>query len=111
MIAGENDCMSDLPSTELTLDTLASPDKTLMRFGKRDGHVADYGQLRTWSGARYAPREIFPPARRLARPAPAGRHGLAPITARRRGVAVRIGRFTQSHKGTQRQPQRKRGYY
>jgi pimeloyl-ACP methyl ester carboxylesterase len=60
MIAGENDCMSDLPSTELTLNTLASPDKTLMRFGKRDGHVADYGHCDlVWS--RYAPREIFPP--------------------------------------------------
>jgi pimeloyl-ACP methyl ester carboxylesterase len=60
MIAGENDCMSDLPSTELTLEALASPDKALMRFGKRDGHVADYGHCDlVWS--RYAPREIFPP--------------------------------------------------
>ena len=31
-----------------------------MRFGKRDGHVADYGHCDlVWS--RYAPREIFPP--------------------------------------------------
>jgi lysosomal acid lipase/cholesteryl ester hydrolase len=60
MIAGENDCMSDLPSTELTLEALASPDKALLRFGKRDGHVADYGHCDlVWS--RYAPREIFPP--------------------------------------------------
>ena len=31
-----------------------------MRFGKRDGQVADYGHCDlVWS--RYAPREIFPP--------------------------------------------------
>src|SRR6185437_1441656 len=60
MIAGENDCMSDLPSTEQTLDALSSPDKTLMRCGKRDGHIADYGHCDlVWS--RYAPREVFPP--------------------------------------------------
>jgi lysosomal acid lipase/cholesteryl ester hydrolase len=59
MIAGENDCMSDIPSTELTLAGLSSPDKSLMRFGKRDGHVADYGHCDlVWS--RYASREIFP---------------------------------------------------
>ncbi len=60
MIAGESDCMSDLPSTELTLAGLSSPDKTLMRFGKRDGQIADYGHCDLiWS--RYAPREVFPP--------------------------------------------------
>jgi hypothetical protein len=52
--------MSDIPSTELTLAGLSSPDKALMRFGKRDGQVADYGHCDlVWS--RYAPREIFPP--------------------------------------------------
>ena len=31
-----------------------------MRFGRRDGQVADYGHCDlVWS--RYAPREIFPP--------------------------------------------------
>jgi lysosomal acid lipase/cholesteryl ester hydrolase len=60
LVAGENDCMSDLPSTELTLAGLSSPDKSLMRFGKCDGQVADYGHCDlVWS--RYAPREIFPP--------------------------------------------------
>jgi lysosomal acid lipase/cholesteryl ester hydrolase len=60
MIAGEDDVMSDLPSTERTLDELASPDKTLMRFGKRDGHVGNYGHCDlVWS--RYASREVFPP--------------------------------------------------
>lgn len=59
MIAGESDCMSDIPSTELTLAGLSSPDKSLMRFGKRDGQVADYGHCDlVWS--RYASREIFP---------------------------------------------------
>jgi pimeloyl-ACP methyl ester carboxylesterase len=60
LVAGENDCMSDIPSTALTFKALGSPDKTLLRFGKRDGHVADYGHCDlVWS--RYAPREIFPP--------------------------------------------------
>ena len=59
LIAGEADCISDVPSTELTFDALGSPDKTLMRFGKRHGHVADYGHCDlVWS--RYAPAEIFP---------------------------------------------------
>src|SRR5262249_13404680 len=59
LVAGEGDCMSDIPSTELTLAGIASPDKALMRFGKRDGQVADYGHCDlVWS--RYAPHEIFP---------------------------------------------------
>jgi pimeloyl-ACP methyl ester carboxylesterase len=59
LIAGEADSMSDIPSTDLTFAAIASPDKTLMRFGRRDGHVADYGHCDlVWS--RYAPREIFP---------------------------------------------------
>jgi pimeloyl-ACP methyl ester carboxylesterase len=60
LIAGETDCMSDIPSTRLTYDALGAPDKALMRFGRADGHVADYGHCDlVWS--RYAPREIFPP--------------------------------------------------
>jgi pimeloyl-ACP methyl ester carboxylesterase len=60
LVAGEGDCMSDVPSTELTLAGIASPDKAMMRFGKRDGQVADYGHCDlVWS--RYAPHEIFPP--------------------------------------------------
>jgi lysosomal acid lipase/cholesteryl ester hydrolase len=60
LIAGDGDIMSDVPSTELTLAGLASPDKMMMRFGTSNGHVADYGHCDlVWS--RYAPREIFPP--------------------------------------------------
>jgi pimeloyl-ACP methyl ester carboxylesterase len=60
LVAGEGDSMSDMPSTIMTYEALGSPDKTLMKFGKRDGHVADYGHCDlVWS--RYAPREIFPP--------------------------------------------------
>jgi hypothetical protein len=60
LVAGEADVMSDIPSTELTFAAIGSSDKTLMRFGKRDGQVADYGHCDlVWS--RYAPREIFPP--------------------------------------------------
>jgi lysosomal acid lipase/cholesteryl ester hydrolase len=60
LIAGEGDIMSDVPSTELTFLALGSPDKTLMRFGKSNGHVADYGHCDlVWS--RYARQEIFPP--------------------------------------------------
>jgi pimeloyl-ACP methyl ester carboxylesterase len=60
LVAGDGDIMSDLPSTELTLAALGSPDKSLMRFGKLNGNVADYGHCDlVWS--RHAPREIFPP--------------------------------------------------
>ncbi len=60
MIAGEGDLMADIPSSLLTFDGLSSADKTLLRFGKRDGHVDDYGHCDlVWS--RHAPREIFPP--------------------------------------------------
>ena len=60
LVAGDGDIMSDVPSTELTLAALGSPDKSLMRFGKSQGHVADYGHCDlVWS--RHAPVEIFPP--------------------------------------------------
>ena len=60
MIAGDGDIMSDVPSTKRTFEALSSPDKTLARFGKAEGHVSDYGHCDlVWS--RYAPKEIFPP--------------------------------------------------
>jgi pimeloyl-ACP methyl ester carboxylesterase len=60
MVAGDGDIMSDVPSTELTYRALGSPDKLLVRFGKAEGHFADYGHCDlVWS--RYAPVEIFPP--------------------------------------------------
>lgn len=59
MIAGDGDVMSSVTSTQLTFDALASPDKTLLRFGKAEGHVDDYGHCDlVWS--RYAPVEVFP---------------------------------------------------
>jgi lysosomal acid lipase/cholesteryl ester hydrolase len=52
--------MSDVKSTELTFAGLGSPDKAMMRFGKSNGHVDDYGHCDlVWS--RHASREIFPP--------------------------------------------------
>ena len=60
LVAGDGDIMSDVPSTELTFAGLGSPDKAIMRFGKSNGHVADYGHCDlVWS--RHAPIEIFPP--------------------------------------------------
>ena len=60
MVAGDGDVMSDVPSTLLTFRALGSADKTLMRFGRAEGHVADYGHCDlVWS--RFAPREVFPP--------------------------------------------------
>jgi lysosomal acid lipase/cholesteryl ester hydrolase len=60
LIAGDGDIMSDVPSTELTFAGLGSPDKTIMRFGKSNGHVDDYGHCDlVWS--RHAQKEIFPP--------------------------------------------------
>jgi pimeloyl-ACP methyl ester carboxylesterase len=59
MIAGEGDVMSDIPSTYATFNAISSEDKTLMRFGKVDGQVDDYGHCDlVWS--RHAPHEIFP---------------------------------------------------
>ena len=60
MMAGERDVMASVASTQLTFDAVASPDRTLLRFGRRDGHVDDYGHCDlVWS--RYAPVELFPP--------------------------------------------------
>ena len=60
MIAGDGDIMSDVASTRLTFNALGSRDKTLLRFGKAEGQIADYGHCDlVWS--RHAPREIFPP--------------------------------------------------
>jgi lysosomal acid lipase/cholesteryl ester hydrolase len=59
MVAGEGDIMADIPSSILTFDSLGSADKTLMRFGRLDGHAADYGHCDlVWS--RNAPAEVFP---------------------------------------------------
>jgi pimeloyl-ACP methyl ester carboxylesterase len=59
MIAGAADLISDVPSTRMTFDALASPDKTLCVFGRANGHVADYGHCDlAWS--RHAPKEVFP---------------------------------------------------
>lgn len=59
LIAGDGDIMSDVASTQMTLDALASPDKALLRFGRLEGHVDDYGHCDlVWS--RHAPRELFP---------------------------------------------------
>jgi pimeloyl-ACP methyl ester carboxylesterase len=59
MVAGARDLISDVPSTRMTFDSLGSADKTLVVFGKSNGHIADYGHCDlAWS--RYASREIFP---------------------------------------------------
>jgi len=60
MVVGDGDIMSDVPSSELTFNAVASKDKLLMRFGRAEGHVADYGHCDlVWS--RYAPKEVFLP--------------------------------------------------
>jgi lysosomal acid lipase/cholesteryl ester hydrolase len=60
LVASDGDLMSDVASTELTYQGLASPDKTLMKFGRAHGHVAEYGHCDlVWS--RHAPKEVFPP--------------------------------------------------
>ncbi len=70
MIAGDGDIMSDVPSTELTLTAVGSPDKTLWRFGRANGNVADYGHCDLVLEPACAPGD-FPTLDRLARPAPA----------------------------------------
>ncbi|GAC1341076.1 MAG: alpha/beta fold hydrolase [Isosphaeraceae bacterium] len=60
VIAGEGDILADMPSSVWTFERLASTDKTLLRFGKREGDAADYGHCDlVWS--RHAPQELFPP--------------------------------------------------
>ena len=60
MVAGEGDIMADVPSTVLTFNGLGSADKTILKFGRLDGHQADYGHCDlVWS--RNAPSEVFPP--------------------------------------------------
>lgn len=59
LIAGEGDIMADIPSKQLTFDALGSSDKSLLRFGRKHGHVDDYGHCDlVWS--RHAPSEVFP---------------------------------------------------
>jgi lysosomal acid lipase/cholesteryl ester hydrolase len=59
-VAGEGDVMSNIESTMLTYNAVSSRDKDLLRLGRRDGHVDDYGHCDlVWS--RYAPVELFPP--------------------------------------------------
>ena len=56
------------------------PDKTLVVFGKSNGHIADYGHCDlAWS--RYAPQGDLPGHDRLARSPPAGRPAVAPEPA------------------------------
>ena len=48
------------PLDRADLRRARQPDKTLLRFGRPHGQVADYGHCDlVWS--RHAPREIFPP--------------------------------------------------
>ena len=58
-IAGESDKLAPMPSMILTYESVGSTDKTLLRFGRHDGHKADYGHCDlVWS--RTAPIEVFP---------------------------------------------------
>jgi pimeloyl-ACP methyl ester carboxylesterase len=58
-VAGEGDVLAPMDSVVWTYQAAGSPDKSLARFGRRNGHLADYGHCDlVWS--RHAPREIFP---------------------------------------------------
>jgi pimeloyl-ACP methyl ester carboxylesterase len=58
-LAGEGDVLAPMPGIIQTFAMTGSVDKSLIRFGRRDGHYADYGHCDlVWS--RYAPIEIFP---------------------------------------------------
>ncbi len=58
-VTGEGDVIAPMASNIATFQALGSSDKTLMRFGIRDGHQADYGHCDlVWS--RHAPHEVFP---------------------------------------------------
>jgi lysosomal acid lipase/cholesteryl ester hydrolase len=77
LVAGEGDVLAPMESMEQTYEALGSPDKTLARFGKAEGHRADYGHCDlVWS--RHAPKEVFPviadwlDRRQPVRPSPQG---------------------------------------
>jgi len=58
-VAGEADALADVPSTQMTQNAYGAQDKILLRFGRQDGHHADYGHCDlVWS--RFAPTEVFP---------------------------------------------------
>jgi pimeloyl-ACP methyl ester carboxylesterase len=58
-VAGDGDILADLFSNWKTYEAMGSADKTFLRFGRSQGHVADYGHCDlVWS--RHAPKEIFP---------------------------------------------------
>ncbi len=58
-VAGEGDVLAPMESVVWTYEATGSKDKTLARFGIRDGHRADYGHCDlVWS--RHAPVDIFP---------------------------------------------------
>ena len=58
-VVGDGDVMAGRDSCEYTYHALGSRDKTLLRFGKSEGHAADYGHCDlVWS--RHAPKEVFP---------------------------------------------------
>jgi pimeloyl-ACP methyl ester carboxylesterase len=59
LVAGEGDVLAPMESMVETYEAVGSPDKTLARFGKAEGHQADYGHCDlVWS--RHAPDEVFP---------------------------------------------------
>lgn len=58
-VAGEGDVLAPMDSVVWTYEAAGSADKTLARFGMREGHLADYGHCDlVWS--RHAPDEVFP---------------------------------------------------
>ena len=74
-VAGDGDILADLYSMWKTYEELGSPDKTFLRFGVKEGHVADYGHCDlVWS--QHAPDEIFPAIRRWLD----ARQGIEPST-------------------------------
>jgi lysosomal acid lipase/cholesteryl ester hydrolase len=58
-IVGDADLMANSGSMIKTYRGISSKDKSLLSFGKKNGHIDDYGHCDlVWS--RYAPKEIFP---------------------------------------------------
>lgn len=58
-VAGEGDVLAPMSSIIQTYHAVGSSDKSLFRFGRSNGHRADYGHCDlVWS--RHAPVEVFP---------------------------------------------------
>jgi pimeloyl-ACP methyl ester carboxylesterase len=81
-VAGEGDVLAPMAAVVATYEATGSADKSLARFGIREGFRADYGHCDlVWS--RFAPEDIFPAVADWLEPRQPGRALPTPQTSSR----------------------------